>query len=197
MRMVGKRVDNYLRRNLLRRLDLLKVVYYLTIVNGFNLGLKLLFEFTLVCLLHSPTDFNFKHNNDLPLIIAFRSKEGNIFWQSIFRRFNLHFAGFQKVKDEDALSCFSAYFIMDGYRVGRNYWIIPKGTYVWIATRLYVFFTEKVQIIPKITGTGAEDWWSFKEDVYRETIINFFVFYQSFDMFAYNFAEINQSSYNL
>jgi hypothetical protein len=39
--------------------------------------------------------------------------------------------------------------------------------------------------------------WSFKEDIYRETVIKFFTFYQSFDMFAYNFAEINQSSYNL
>jgi hypothetical protein len=81
------------------------------------------FEFTLfrkACLLHSPTDFNFKPNHDLPLIIAIRPKEGNIFWQSMFRRLNLQFDGFQKVKDEDALSCFSAYFIMDGYRVGRN-----------------------------------------------------------------------------
>jgi hypothetical protein len=86
---------------------------------------------------------------------------------------------------------------MDGYRIRRNYWIIPKGTYLLISTRLYIFYKEKIQIILSITGTGSEEWWSFKEDIYRETIIKFFIFYQSFDMFAYNFAEINQSSYNL
>jgi hypothetical protein len=68
---------------------------------------------------------------------------------------------------------------MDGYRVGRNYWIIPKGTYLWISTQLYIYYKEKIQIIPCITGTGSEDWWSFKEDIYRETIIKFFIFYQS------------------
>jgi hypothetical protein len=68
------------------------------------------FDFTLfrkACLLLSPTDFNFKPYHDLPLIIAFRSKEGNMFWQSIFHRFNLQFAGFQKVKDEDAFLVFN------------------------------------------------------------------------------------------
>jgi hypothetical protein len=60
---------------------------------------------------------------------------------------------------------------MEGYRVGRNYWFIPKGTYLWIATRLYLIYREKVQIIPNITGTGSEDWWSLNEDIYREKII--------------------------
>jgi hypothetical protein len=45
-----------------------------------------------------------------------------MFCQSIFPRFNLQFDGFQKVKEEDAFSCFSAFFIMEGYRVGRSYW---------------------------------------------------------------------------
>jgi hypothetical protein len=48
---------------------------------------------------------------------------------------------------------------------------------------------EKVQIIPNIIGTAAEDWWFLKEDICRETIIKFFTFYQSFDTFAFNFAE--------
>jgi hypothetical protein len=86
---------------------------------------------------------------------------------------------------------------LEGYRAGKIYWIIPKGTYLWISTRLYLFYRGKIQIIPNITGTDTVEWWTFKGDIYREIIIKFFVFYQSFDMFAYNFPEINQSSYNL
>jgi hypothetical protein len=40
---------------------------------------------------------------------------------------NFDETNFQKVKNEDAFSCFSAFFTMDGYRVCRKYWFIPKG----------------------------------------------------------------------
>jgi hypothetical protein len=76
------------------------------------------------------------------------------------------------VKDDMAFTCFSTFFIMQGYRVGRAFYFIPKGTYLVIITRLYSTFLGKPQNI---------------------------YFYQLFDNFAFSFAEIYQCqcTYNL
>jgi hypothetical protein len=51
-----------------------------------------------------------------------------------------------------------------------EYWNIPKGTHLLIATRLYLIFLNKAQTIPNITGSVSEDWWTLKNDILEKQI---------------------------
>jgi hypothetical protein len=65
------------------------------------------FKFTIVrkaCLLHGSMDFNFKLKHDFPSTTAFHSKEGNIFWKSLFSHFSSEFDVLSRIKKTNVFS---------------------------------------------------------------------------------------------
>jgi hypothetical protein len=87
--------------------------------------------------------------------------------------------------------------ILEGYKAGRSFYSIPRGSYLKIKTKLYCLFQSKPQCITGITDSNSVYVWIIKQDMYIETVIKFFELYQSFDKFAFSSGEINQCSYDI
>jgi hypothetical protein len=124
------------------------------------------------------------------------SEKGDIFWQSICRRFNLQFLGLSKLHMENCFGFVTKYFISEGYQAGRSFYFIPRGSYLLVKTKLFSHIKFIPIIVDRVTDFNSVDCWSIGKDLYRETIIKFFEFYSSLDKFAFSFEEIDNCSFD-
>jgi hypothetical protein len=122
-----------------------------------------------------------KPMDDSAIILNINSEKGDIFWQSICKRFNLQFLGLSKLHTENYFGFATEYFISECYQAGRSVYFIPRGSYLLVKTKLF----SHIKFIPirlnRVTDLKSVDCWSIGKDLYRETIIKFFEFYSSFD----------------
>jgi hypothetical protein len=129
--------------------------------------------------------------DDLAIIMNTNSEKGDIFWQSICKRFNLQFLGLSKLHTENCFGFATKYFISEGYQAGRSFYFIPRGSYLLDKTKLFSHIKFIPICLDRVTDLKSVDCWSIEKYLYRETIIKFFEFYSSFDKFAFSFEEID------
>jgi hypothetical protein len=108
----------------------------------------------------------------------------------------LRFLGLSKLHTENCFGFATKYFISEGYQAGRSFYFIPRGSYLLVKTKLFSHVRFIPICIDKVTDLKSVDCWSIGKYLYRETIINFFEFYSSFDKFAFSFEEIDNCSFD-
>jgi hypothetical protein len=75
-------------------------------------------------------------------------------------------------------NCFwfaTKYFISENYQAGRSFYFIPRKSYILIKTKLFSHIKFNPILVDKVTDLKSIDCWSIGKDLYRETIIKFFL----------------------
>jgi hypothetical protein len=135
--------------------------------------------------------------NDLALITSPTSSEGRVFWQLICKRYNLSYIGFrEKPLEPYGFGIRSKYQINTTSVAGREFRFSSTGTSLLIKTKLYAICNNQQLIIEDLTDEDSEENWTIKGGIYREVLYKVFEFYQTFDLWDFDFPDMERGEYN-